>query len=248
MDVKFPMDNYLRHLNATTEAERRSAAAQFLRDVRERVRSLGGRGYVEAGVTLDFVLLFIPNEATYGFVHEQDVGFADEALRQRVVLCSPFTLFAVLAVVRQAVDSFALQRSTDQILELLARFSAQWEKFSDAMDTVGRRLDSASRAYDDLSGTRRRQLQRMVDRVDDLRRHGAPERTEVAPVSGVAGISGRSGPPEMPGDVPGPEQQEHAPDPGARDLPAPPLPLRRPAADDGEPDAGLRALARRLTG
>src|SRR3954471_5826163 len=151
MDVKFPMDNYLRHLNASSDVERRSASTQFLRDVRERVRSLNGRGYVEPGATVDFVLLFIPNEATYGFVHEQDVTLADEALRQRVVLCSPFTLFAVLAVVRQAVDSFALQRSTDQILELLTRFSAQWDKFTDAVDTLGRRLDSTGRAFEDLT-------------------------------------------------------------------------------------------------
>ena len=137
----------------------------------ERVRSLNGRGYVEPGATVDFVLLFIPNEATYGFVHEQDIALADEALRQRVVLCSPFTLFAVLAVVRQAVDSFALQRSTDEILELLTRFSAQWDKFTDAVDTLGRRLDSTGRAFEDLAGPRRRQLQRLVDRVDDLRRH-----------------------------------------------------------------------------
>jgi DNA recombination protein RmuC len=253
MDVKFPMDNYLRHLNAGTEAERRSAATQFLRDVRERVRSLSGRGYVEAGVTLDFVLLFIPNEATYGFVHEQDVGFADEALRQRVVLCSPFTLFAVLAVVRQAVDSFALQRSTDQILELLARFSAQWEKFSDAMDTVGRRLDSASRAYEELSGTRRRQMQRMVDRVDDLRHHGAPERPEVSPVPDapdIGGVPELPGVPEVPRAVVASERQPRSGDPDAGDAPAPPLPLRRPpVAEDGVADVGdLRSLARRLTG
>ena len=170
MDVKFPIDNYLRHLRATTEAEARTTAAQFVRDVRERVRSLSGRGYVEAGVTLGYVLLFIPNEATYGFVHEHDPELVDVALRQQVVLCSPLTLFAVLGVVRQAVDSFALQRSTDQILETLASFSSQWDKFSDAVETVGRRLDSAARAYEDLAGARRRQLQRVVDRVDDLRR------------------------------------------------------------------------------
>ena len=85
----------------------RAAATRFLRDVRQRVRELTGRGYVEPGATVDYVLLFIPNESVYGFIHEHDPTLIDEALRQRVVLCSPFTLFAVLAVVRQAVDSFA---------------------------------------------------------------------------------------------------------------------------------------------
>jgi DNA recombination protein RmuC len=219
MDVKFPVDNYLRHLQASSEAERRATAQQFGRDVRERIRSLSGRGYVEAGVTLDFVLLFIPNEATYGFIHENDPDLADLALRQKVVLCSPFTLFAVLGLVRQAVDSLALQRSTDQILETLAGFTTQWEKFCEAMDTVARRLESASRAYEELSGTRRRQLQRMVDQVDHLRRH-----TDVS-----------DGPRSVPHVV-----AEEAGAPVVR-----PVQLTRSEPPD---EGDIRNLARRLTG
>lgn len=231
MDVKFPIDNYLRHLRATGEAEARATAAQFVRDVRERVRSLSGRGYVEAGVTLGYVLLFIPNEATYAFVHEHDPDLVDVALRQQVVLCSPLTLFAVLGVVRQAVDSFALQRSTDQILDMLGSFSTQWDKFSESIEAVGRRLDSASKAYEDLAGTRRRQLQRVVDRVDDLRR----QRPEPEGPSPVAEGDGRPLP--APGPTPGPTHDA--------DRLAEPVPLARP----GPPAlADLRDRVRRLTG
>ncbi len=168
MDVKFPIDNYLRVLDATNEAEERASTAAFLRDVRNRIKELSGRGYIEAGVTLDYVLAFIPNEAVYGFVHEHDPGLVDVALRQRVVLCSPFTLFAVLAVIRQAVEQSALERRSDEILTALSGFSQQWERFGDALDGLGRRLESTQRAYEDLAGPRRRQLQRTLDRVDVL--------------------------------------------------------------------------------
>lgn len=188
MDVKFPLDNYLRFLEDDAESSR----VQFLRDVRGRIKELGTRGYIRTGETVDYVLLFIPNEAVYGFVHEQDPALADVALRQRVVLCSPFTLFAVLGVVRQAMDSFALQRSTDEILRTLGAFSGQWDKFADHLETVGKRLDSAQRAYEELAGPRRRQLQKMVDRVDDLRRSrgidAADQPEEIAP-AGLPGLS-----------------------------------------------------------
>ena len=75
-----------------------ACAAAFVRDVRGRIRELGARGYIEKGETLDYLIAFIPNEAVYSFVHEQDPALVDDAMRQRVVLCSPFTLFAVLAV------------------------------------------------------------------------------------------------------------------------------------------------------
>ncbi len=169
MDVKFPIDNYLRMLNAQGEAERAGFATSFARDVRARIRELGGRGYIERGETLDYVLAFIPNEAVYSFVHEQDPALVDDALRQRVVLCSPFTLFAVLAVIRQSVEQLALERTSDEILAVLGGFNQQWEKFSESVDGLGRKLDTAHKAFEDLAGTRRRQLQRSIDKVEDLR-------------------------------------------------------------------------------
>jgi DNA recombination protein RmuC len=146
------------------------------------VRELGGRGYIEPGVTLDYVLLFIPNEAVYAFIHEHDPAMLDAALGQRVVLCSPFTLFAVLAVIRQAVEQFALERTSDEILAVLRSFSVEWEKFADSLDGLGRKLETTQRAFEDLSGPRRRQLQRTLDRAD-----GLAEQVRVAEQAGVVG-------------------------------------------------------------
>ncbi|HMG43723.1 MAG TPA: DNA recombination protein RmuC [Acidimicrobiales bacterium] len=178
MDVKFPVDNYLRYLDADTDAEQDRYRVQFLRDVRGRVKELSGRSYIDPHTTLDEVLLFIPNEAVYAFVHSNDRGLLDLALSQKVVLCSPCTLFSVLAVIRQAVEQAQLQRTSDDILTLLADFEDQWRRFTDSFDKVGRQLDTLQRSWDDLSGTRRRQLERPLDRIDDLR--SRPELRAVA--------------------------------------------------------------------
>ncbi|HEX6425641.1 MAG TPA: DNA recombination protein RmuC [Acidimicrobiales bacterium] len=169
MDVKFPVDNYLRYLEAASDRERDRHAVAFVRDVRARVRELSGRVYIDPDGTLDEVLLFIPNEAVYAFVHEHDRDLVEVALRQKVVLCSPSTLFSVLAVIRQAVEQTRLQRTSDEILVCLASFEHQWGKFSDALDKVGRSLETVRRSWDDLAGTRRRQLERELDRVGELR-------------------------------------------------------------------------------
>jgi len=173
MDVKFPVDNYLRYLEAASDRERDQHAIAFVRDVRARVRELSGRVYIDPDDTLDEVLLFIPNEAVYAFVHTHDRDLVEVALNQKVVLCSPCTLFSVLAVIRQAVEQTRLQRTSDEILACLAAFERQWAKFADAMDKVGRSLDTVRRSWDDLSGPRRRQLERHLDRVDELRTRGA---------------------------------------------------------------------------
>jgi DNA recombination protein RmuC len=176
MDVKFPVDNYLRHLEATTDGERDSSAKAFLRDVRNRVKELSGRGYIDADSTLDEVLLFIPNESVWAFIHEQDPQLIDTALGQKVVLCSPVSLFAVLAVIRQAVEQTRLARTSDEILQCLSAFRQQWTKYADAVDAVEKRFASVQKGFDDLTGTRRRMLERQLDRVEDLRtQRGLPD-------------------------------------------------------------------------
>ena len=169
MDVKFPFDNYLRALEATTDAEREAFEARFMADVRMRVKEITTRSYIDAERTVDHVLLFIPNESIFGFVHEHDPGLIDHAIGQKVVICSPSTLFAVLAVVRQAVEQFRLERTSDEILACLAAFEKEWTKYAEGFAKLGSQMATATKTYDALASTRTNQLQRTLDQVDRLR-------------------------------------------------------------------------------
>jgi len=107
MDVKFPMDNYLRYIEAEVASERDSYKKQFLKDVRNRIEEVLTRDYINPEEnTVDYVLVFIPNEQIYAFMNENDRSLIDDALRNKVILCSPTTLYAILAIIRQAVDNF----------------------------------------------------------------------------------------------------------------------------------------------
>jgi len=171
MDVKFPLAAYLRYLDAGTDAERSGYRADFVRDVRLRIRELAGREYARQGSrrSVDYVLMFLPNETVSTFIHECDPGLVDDALSQRVVLCSPLTLFALLGVIRQAFDNFMVEQTSEEILAVLGAFEQQWHKFAGSLDLVGKRLESAQKAYDDLAGTRRRALERPLSRLSSLR-------------------------------------------------------------------------------
>jgi DNA recombination protein RmuC len=150
-----------------------------LKDVRARVRDLSGRDYVDAGGgTVDFVLLFIPNEQLYAFIHEQDDAILDDAVRQGVVFCSPLTLFVVLALIRQMVENFRLARTSNEILELLGHFLDQWGKFKAQMTKVGQRIDAAGKEYAALTGTRTNALERPLRKIEELRTHDQLELVE----------------------------------------------------------------------
>jgi DNA recombination protein RmuC len=172
MDVKFPLTSYLRFLEASSDRDRAANRDQFLRDVRVRVKELAVRDYANAGsaTTIDYVLLFLPNESLSSFIHESDPQLLDDAMRQKVVLCSPLTLFALLGVVRQAFDNFMIEQTSDQILKVLGTFEKEWTKFVGSVDTMGKRLESTQRAFEDLNGPRRRMLERSLVQLESLRR------------------------------------------------------------------------------
>jgi len=179
MDVKFPYDNYLRYLEANDQEAKDRSCRAFLKDVRSRIREVASRAYIDPeNGTVDYALLFIPNEQVYAFIHEQDASILDDALAKQVVLCSPVTLYAVLAVVRQAVENFALEETSREILSLYGVFRKQWEAFMDKLDVLGKRLFDAQKEYDALITTRRRGLDRSLERIENLRAGSGPESAE----------------------------------------------------------------------
>lgn len=172
MDVKFPLDNYLRYASAEGDADRERYKAQFLRDVQNRIKEVTGREYIDPDArTVDYVLVFIPNEQVYAFIWEHAREIIDKGIEQKVIICSPVSLLAILGVIRRAVENFNLERTTADILSLLGAFSKQWEKFVEAMEKMGKKLEEAEDEFQRLVSTRRTGLERPLRKIDELRRN-----------------------------------------------------------------------------
>jgi len=171
MDVKFPLNSYLRYLETENDMEREVQKSQFLKDVRSRIKEATTRDYINPeDETLDYVLVFIPNEQVYAFINQNDPAIIDEALRSKVILCSPFTLFAILAVIRQAMDNFSTAKAANDMLRLIGGFNKEWEKFRKSMDNMGRKIEDARDEFQKLVTTRRNKLERPLQKIEDLRR------------------------------------------------------------------------------
>jgi DNA recombination protein RmuC len=170
MDVKFPLNNYLAFLQAESDSDKILYKNQFLKDVRTRVKEVTTRDYINpSDNTVDYVIVFIPNEQVYSFINENDSSIMDEALKSKVILSSPVTLYAILAIIRQAIDNFNLEKTASEILILLAEFNKQWANFKDGMDKMGNRLDDAQKEFQRLVTTRTNQLERPLIKIESLR-------------------------------------------------------------------------------
>lgn len=173
MDVKFPMDHYMHYINAETDDARARHRKELVAGVRGMIRDVtGSREYIGPN-TVDYVIIFIPNEQVYAFINESDTLVMDEALSKKVILCSPFTLYAVLAVIRQAVENFNLERTASEILKLLGAFNKQWEAYARSFKLLGQRIEAAQKEYEILDTTRTNMLERPLRKIEELRQQKA---------------------------------------------------------------------------
>jgi len=170
MDVKFPLDNYLKYIDTESEADQEGFKAAFLKDARQRVKEVTTRDYINPEQnTVDYVLVLIPNEQVYRFINENDPALLDYALQSKVVLCSPVTLYAVLALINQAAKNFKMEKGLADIITQIRLFTAQWQKFVESMDKMGKKLQDAQKEFDVLTVTRKNMLERPMSRIDQIR-------------------------------------------------------------------------------
>lgn len=170
MDVKFPFNNYQMYVDAKNDAEREKYKKDFLKDVKLRIKELQTRGYVNPQEnTVDYVLLFIPNEQIFSFINEHARDLIDEAMQGKTILCSPLSLYAILAVVRQSIDNFRMESTSQEMLKVFGTFGEQWGKFKEQMEKVKARFEGVGKEYEELMGTRTRQLDKPLEKIAELR-------------------------------------------------------------------------------
>lgn len=171
MDVKFPLDNYQKMLESEVDTEVEKYRKEFERNVKGRIKEIQNRDYINpAENTLDFVLLFIPNEQVFGFIQSEMSGLVDEALQQKVVLCSPFTLYAMLSIIRQAFENFRYEKDLKDIIISIEQFANIFELFKERFDNIGKSIEKLEGIYSDIRKKSFKQLDGKIKQIDEYKK------------------------------------------------------------------------------
>lgn len=182
MDSKFPLEKYAEYVNAQDEATQKAARDAFVAAVKGHISTLAKRDYITKadGDTIDYVLMFVPNESISAFVNEADPTLIDWSLEQRVVLCTPLTLYSFLVVIRQATESFHTQKQGVEIMRRIHLFKKEWEKYTAEIAKVEKQFHGLLDTLHSINegGTRHKKLSVQVREIENLRKKaGVPEMT-----------------------------------------------------------------------
>ncbi|MEX0749151.1 MAG: DNA recombination protein RmuC [Candidatus Saccharimonadales bacterium] len=168
IDAKFPFDDLVRYQEAENDSQRAKALKAFETSVKTKVKEVTSKDYIDpSNQTVDFVVMFIPNEMIFSFIYEKVPGIVSYASDRKVMLTGPFGFTALLRLVLQAHKNFHYEKELQEIVGLIEQFQRQYEMFGESLSKVGRSLDTAQKAFHDTEGLRQRQLTRVVDKITE---------------------------------------------------------------------------------
>ncbi|OQA53214.1 MAG: DNA recombination protein RmuC [candidate division WS2 bacterium ADurb.Bin280] len=166
VDVKFPYASLVRTIESENADEKKKHFQTFKQDVKNKIKQVCTREYINPSEkTVDFVILFIPNEMIFSYIYDSMNDVWEEAMRKKVVLAGPFSFTAILRMIKQAYSNFRYQENLQHIITLIQKFDNEYEKFSQEFDKLGERINSTSRQYESVATTRNRQLTSVVDKI-----------------------------------------------------------------------------------
>lgn len=171
VDAKFPFDDLVAYQDAQNDTDKKRALNRFRDSVKNKIKEITTKDYINPeDQTLDFVVMFIPNEMIFSFIYEKLPDINQYCNERKVVLAGPFGFTAVLRLVLQTYKNFSYEKGLQQILGLISKFQEEYGKFGESMDRLGRQLETTQKTYLEVEGTRSRQLTRLVDRINEHQR------------------------------------------------------------------------------
>ncbi len=160
VDAKFSLDNYNRLVNAVDEAQRADLEKTFKNDLKLRIDETSKYVRPKEG-TLPIAFMYIPAEAIYYdlLVGEVNAGkvnarnLIDYAYREKkVVIVSPTTFMAYLAMVANGLKAFKveenfkdIQKNIDALGKHLKAYDDYYKKLGNALSTTVNHYNAGSK-------------------------------------------------------------------------------------------------------
>ncbi len=175
IDSKLSLYSYEKFINSSDEKVKAEALKSHKERLRQHVKDLFEKNYISAKKlnTPDFVLMFIPVEASFAVAVENDTELFSFAWEKKIVPVSPSTLLATLKTVssiwrqeNQNKNAMEIARQSGALYDKFVGFITDIEKIGGSMQQLQNNYDSALSKLQSGKGN-------LISRAEKIKKLGA---------------------------------------------------------------------------
>lgn len=151
IDSKVSLVAYERLVSADTEDQKAIFLKEHISSIRSHVKLLSEKNYQNALNinTPDFVLMFVPIEASFSLAVQGDNDIFGYAWERKIVIVSPTTLLATLRTISSIWKQENQTRNAQEIARLSGTLYDKFVGFAEDMEKIKTNIDRTSKSYDD---------------------------------------------------------------------------------------------------
>ncbi len=172
VDSKTSLTAYVEYVNAEDPEEMKSAADRHLISVKKHIDELSDKRYEDFAPTLDFVMMFIPNEAAYALALQTEPGLWNYAYDRRIILISPTNMIAALKLVADLWKREYQSKNAEEIAERGAKLYDKFVGFVENLQGIGTNLEKAQGSYESALKQLKEGPGNLVGQAEKLRKLG----------------------------------------------------------------------------
>lgn len=172
IDSKVSLTAYTSYTGTDDKDEQQKALKDHLKSIRRHVDDLNSKSYQDLAASMDYVMMFIPNEPAFLLALQSDNTLWQYAFKKKIILISPTNLIAALMLIENLWKREYQSQNAQAIADRGTALYDKFVGFVDNLTDVGTHIAKTQKSYDAAFGQLKEGSGNLIGQAEKLKKLG----------------------------------------------------------------------------